>query len=73
MRDYSLKVSIFILDNQKGAITLENQNAFVSLNVSSMKELKFKFKLLRAGKSETIAVLRLADKTDIKVSDKVAL
>ena len=54
-------------DSQKRAFTFEDKNAFVSLNVSTIKELKFKFKSLKYHKSTIIASIRLQNGKDIKI------
>ena len=54
-------------DSQKRAFTFEDQNAFVSLNVSSIKELRFKFKSLTYRRNTIIASIGLQNGDDFKV------
>ena len=62
------------LDSQKDAFTFGDQNSFVSLNVSSMKELKFKFRRFKLSKQpkegQVIASFQVsAQKPAIKVGN----
>lgn len=49
------------LDSQKAAFTFYDRSAFVSLNVSLMKELKFKFRLLKSEENKIIATVHIPD------------
>ena len=73
-RAFNEERNFSFLDNQKRAFTFEDQNSFVSLNVSSMKELKFKFKLSKnTAENKTIASIRIPTEKDLKVGNIVAL
>ncbi|XP_028393487.1 EGF and laminin G domain-containing protein-like [Dendronephthya gigantea] len=54
-------------DNEKGSHTFLNRDAFVSLDVSSMQELKFKFKSSRPKADVIIASIQMRNDMELKI------
>jgi hypothetical protein len=61
------------LDSQKSAFTFGDKNAFVSLNVSSIKELKLKFKSSKYHKNSIIASIQSSKTNNITVGSTLHL
>ena len=63
----------YILACQKGALTFGNLNSFVLLNVSSLKEVKFKFRSLKSNIGSMIAAIQIPSQGDLTVGVTLVL